>query len=82
MNSRSTRSYLLHKFTPLTHIVLNENVQPRVYTFEQKGKLQISHQAQQDIWNTINESPLTHPSVNSAKTIGIREDSQRKPACN
>lgn len=82
MNSRSTRPYLLHKFTPLTHIVLNENVQPRVYTFEQKGKLQISHQTQQDICKSINDSPLTHPSVNSAKTIGIKEDSKLKLACN
>lgn len=82
MTSRSTSSYLLHKSNPLTHIVFDENVQPRVYTFEQKGKLQIRRQNQQDIWKTINESSLTHPSVNSAKAIGIREDSQRKPVCN
>ena len=81
MNPGSTGSYVLHKSNSLTNIVFEENVQPRVNTFVQKRKPQIgSRQDHKGIWETINESPLTHPSVNSAKAIGIREDSQLKPA--
>lgn len=80
MNSGSTGSYILHKSNPLTNIVFKENAQPRVNTFVHKEKSQIdSRQNHKGIWETINESPLTHPSVNSAKAIGIREDSQLKP---
>lgn len=83
MNSRFTGSYFLHTSNSLTNIVFDENVQPRVYTFVQKRKSHMGgHQTQQDTWKTINESSLTHPSFNSAKAIGIREDSQRKPTCN
>lgn len=81
MNSGSTGSYVLHKSNSLTNIVFEENMQPRVYTFVQRGKPQIDcRQNHKGIWETINESHLTHPSVNSAKAIGIREDSQLKPA--
>ena len=83
MTSRFTGSYFLSKSNSLTNIVFDENVQPRVYTFVQKRKSQMDgHQTQHDAWKTINDSSLTHPSVNSAKAMGIREDSQRKPTCN
>lgn len=83
MSSRFTGSYFLHKSNSLTNIVFVENVQPRVYTFVQKRKSHIDgRQTQQNTWKTINDSPLTCPSFNSAKAMGIREDSQRKPACN
>lgn len=80
MNSKSTGSYLLHKYNPLTHIAVEENVQPRVFTFAQKGTPQIDRNTQPDISIINNESPQTHPSVNSAKPIGMREDSQPKSA--
>lgn len=78
MNPRFTDLYLIHQLHPLTNIVADENVQPRVYTFVQKKKSQTNdRQAQQDIGKIINESPLTHPLFNSPKAICTREDSQR-----
>ncbi len=77
MNAKSTGSYLLHKSNSLTSIAIAENVQPKVFTFAKKENPQIDSNFQSDFWIINNESPLTHPSVNSAEAIGIREDSQQ-----
>jgi hypothetical protein len=82
MNSKSTDSYILHKFNLLTHIAVEESVQPRVYTFAQKANPQVDCNTQPDILIINNESELIHPSVNSAEPLGNREDSQCKPTWN
>lgn len=83
MNPSFNGSYFLHESNPLTNVVFDENVQPKVYTFAQKSKSQEDeHQTQQDTGKTINESPLTHPLFSFAETLSINEDSQRKPICN
>jgi len=81
MNQNFTGSYLLHQSNPLTNIAVEENVQPRVFTFAQKTKSQINaQQIHQDTWKAINDSPVTHPLFSTApKVVNTREECRCKP---